>query len=718
MEPNEHAESPRARVPSRVWVTLTVATLVFGLGDVVLRPYQTLVHLWANTGWTLISLLSAWKCLDTARQAKRRSHAQAFHWFGVGSAMWFVGMLVWSYFETALEEFTPFPAVSELGFQGCVLPFVLGFYYFGRGERDVPIGLKLVGDYGVIFASMIMSTAVLYYVPARSDASVWYVVCALGYPVLHFSCLSFALVTYWQREWSESGKVLAWLIAAIAVLTFVTTLYAHSLLTHSYEAGHDLDVLWIVSFALIIAAAYAEDALPSGLGAPRLREESPWDALVPSAMLGCVVVVTYVYRAQWSPELSPIFLGAGGLLVGSLAARTLGNRAYERALREKSRNQERELMQAQKMQALGTLAGGIAHDFNNLLSGMLGGVGLLRRLPELGERGQSYVDLMEQSMLRAADLSKRLRLLTHTTTGSRTAFRPKDLAARVAHLIERGTSGRRTVSVEVEDEAQGYFLGDVGLLEQALLNLALNAQHATDDDGHITLRLALQQPPPGSGGGARDHLVLSVRDDGCGIPAEMQSRVFEPFFTTRSPEEGTGLGLAMVHAAATDHGGFVQLESSPGEGTLVSMWIPAEPASESMVPAEAQREQLPTGHGRVLVVDDRDGPLLATKSVLHACGYDVALAWSGEAALKMTAHDEFDLIITDSVMPTMGGRELLRQLRASGFRGPVILMSGQHEEVEDARGFVATLEKPVAAHVLALAVHDALDDGLRDVMTG
>ena len=379
---------------------------------------------------------------------------------------------------------------------------------------------------------------------------------------------------------------------------------------------------------------------------------------------------------------------------------------------------QQQLKASQRLEAVARLAGGIAHDFNNLLSGMLGGVGLLRRLPELGERGQSYVDLMEQSMLRAADLSKRLRLLTHTTTGSRTAFRPKDLAARVAHLIERGTSGRRTVSVEVEDEAQGYFLGDVGLLEQALLNLALNAQHATDDDGHITLRLALQQPPPGSGGGARDHLVLSVRDDGCGIPAEMQSRVFEPFFTTRSPEEGTGLGLAMVHAAATDHGGFVQLESSPGEGTLVSMWIPAEPASESMVPAEAQREQLPTGHGRVLVVDDRDGPLLATKSVLHACGYDVALAWSGEAALKMTAHDEFDLIITDSVMPTMGGRELLRQLRASGFRGPVILMSGQHEEVEDARGFVATLEKPVAAHVLALAVHDALDDGLRDVMTG
>ncbi|MCA9534612.1 MAG: response regulator [Myxococcales bacterium] len=711
-------ESPRARVPPRVLAALGAGTLLFLVGDVGLRQHQTLVHAWANLGWTLVSFLAAWKCLRTARRTPHRSRARAWRWFGAGCTLWFVGMLAWSYFELALEEFTPFPAISELGFQGMVLPFVMGFYEYGRDERDTAIGLKLVGDYGVMFASMIMSTAILYYVPARADVSVWYVVCALGYPVLHFSALSFALVTYWQREWRENGRVLGWLIAATAVHTLVTTLYAHSLLTHSYEAGHDLDVLWVVGFAFVIAAAHLEDELPAGATPPRLREGSVWDALVPSAMLGVVVVITYVYRAQWSPELVPVFLGGGLLLVASLAVRTLGYQAYERDLREKSRGQERELMQAQKMQALGTLAGGIAHDFNNLLSGMLGGVGLLRRMPELGPRGQSYVDLMEQSMLRAAELAKRLRALSRAPSGARVAFRPRDLASRVAVLIERGASGARDVRIELDEDALGYFLGDVGVLEQGLLNLALNAQHATTTDGVITIGVALRHESGGTGRVAGDYLVLFVRDDGCGIPEEMHTRVFEPFFTTRSPEEGTGLGLAMVHAAAADHGGFVHLESAPGEGTLVEMWVPAEPASESMVPVEEQRAALPVGRGRVLVVDDRDGPLLAAKAVLEACGYDVELAWSGRAALSIVARESVDLVLTDAVMPGMGGRELFERLREAHFDGPVILMSGHHEEVIDTQGFACTLEKPVAAHVLAAAVYEALGAARQSAAAG
>ena len=178
--------------------------MAYGVGDIGLRDHQTFVHWWANIGWTLISFLSAAKCFHTARRSHQRHRARAFAFFGAGCASWFLGMLVWNYLELVVGEFTPFPAVSELGFLGLVPPFLLGFYEYGRGERDAPLGLKLVGDYGVTLAAMVMITAVLYYVPARGHASALYVACALGYPVLHFSALSFALVSYWQREWGEN----------------------------------------------------------------------------------------------------------------------------------------------------------------------------------------------------------------------------------------------------------------------------------------------------------------------------------------------------------------------------------------------------------------------------------------------------------------------------------------------------------------------------------
>ncbi len=699
----------RARVPLRVLAALALITVAYGVGDIGLRDHQTFVHWWANIGWTLISFLSAAKCFHTARRSHQRHRARAFAFFGAGCASWFLGMLVWNYLELVVGEFTPFPAVSELGFLGLVPPFLLGFYEYGRGERDAPLGLKLVGDYGVTLAAMVMITAVLYYVPARGHASALYVACALGYPVLHFSALSFALVSYWQREWGENRGVLGWLIAAMAVLTFVTTLYAHSLLTNSYEAGHDLDVFWVLGFALVIAGAYLEDALQAEVALPRPREGAFWDALVPSGMLGMVVAVTYTQRDQWSPALAPVFLWSGVLLVASLATRTLGNRAHERALREKGRAQERDLMQAQKLQALGTLAGGIAHDFNNLLSGMLGGVGLLRRMPELNERALSYVDLMEQSMLRAADLSKRLRVLTRAPSGELAPFRPADLVRRVAVLVERGTSGERKVTVEVPDIGTGYLMGDVGLLEQALLNLALNAQHATTAAGEIAIRARLAMDSEGRGGRDGEYLVLSVSDDGCGIPLEHQARVFEPFFTTRSPEEGTGLGLTMVHVAVREHGGFVHLESTPGEGTLVELWIPAVPTAESVVPVELATRALPVGHETVLVVDDRDGPLLASKAILEFCGYRVELAWSAEAALKVVQREPIDLLVTDAVMPHMGGRELLAELRAQSYVFPAILMSGHDEEAAESGDFAATLRKPVDAYALASKVREVLD---------
>ena len=704
-------EEPRLWFGVPRWVLAALLFVVVGYAALewLLRAQQNAVHWWANAGWTLISLTAAIKAWRTSSRARHRGHAGAFRFFALGSFAWFLGMLEWSYFELVLGVFTPFPTWAELGFLGLAPLFMAGFFAYGNSESENRFSLKTLGDLGILIASWTMVGGVLYVSAARAGNSLHYLVVALGYPILHLTALSYALVVLWQREWGAERGVMLWLLAGMAALALVTTLYGHSLLARTYEAGHSLDVWWIITFACVIAASYRQDALTEDAPYRAARTAPVVDALVPSIALVFVVGVTYAYRDQWVAELDGLFLAAGVVLVVSLAARALGAQRIETELRRGHEAKTQELVQAQKMQALGTLASGIAHDFNNLLSGMLGGLGLLRRMDELPAQASSYLDLMEQSMLRAADLSKRLRSLSRTQSGSRVAFEPTALARRVAALLERGVSGSRRIDVELPTTPTGAFIGDVGMLEQGILNLGLNAGHATGDAGTITISVALRADETGRHSYQGEYLVFGVADDGCGIPEEIQARVFEPFFTTREQEQGTGLGLAMVHAVAEEHGGFVVLRSELDVGTDVEIWIPARPATESMEPGHFNYASLPMGTERVLVVDDRDGPLLAAKSVLEACGYEVRIAWSAADGLEHYAREGADAIVTDAVMPDMGGRAFLVELRRRGFHGPAVLMSGHHQEAEDRGDFYAVLTKPFDAPTLATTVREALD---------
>jgi len=399
--------------------------------------------------------------------------------------------------------------------------------------------------------------------------------------------------------------------------------------------------------------------------------------------------------------------------------RVIGERGILRDVDDEKRLQA-QLQQAQRMEAIGTLAGGIAHDFNNILTGILGYAELaLRDVPE-GSLLRSNVEQILGAATRAE------RLVNQILTFSRREEVEK-VPLDMVPVIEEALSLLR-VSLPKKVEIRSHFtvpsgtvLGDPTRIHQVLMNLCTNAAHAMRDaGGTIDVRLSTDdtgargpagQPnlPPGP------YLKLTVEDTGHGMEPEILNRIFDPFFTTKGPGEGTGMGLSVVHGIVRDLGGDIQVDSTPGRGTRFSLFLPAR--EEAAAPAHVSPDAPPCGKGSVLFVDDDEHVVAFARQVLERMGCQVTAVTRPEAALEIFRDDPdgFDLVITDQNMPGMNGTELARAL--AGLRGnlPVLLCSGlgqtlKPKELRDA-GIRDVLRKPLRTQVLADALHRVLAAG-------
>ena len=700
-------------IPRRVLTGLWGFVLIFGAGIYLLRDQQQWVHAWANAGWTLIGLLAAAKCFGTAGAQTEPARKRAWQLFGVGCASWFLGMLIWDYYELQ-GRLTPFPEISDIFFLALPPCFVAGFFVYGSAQLSTSLTLKRLADLGVVGSAMVMLCTMLYFKPvSESDESPLYLFAALAYPALHLSALCFALISIWHRRYGRRMRVLTLLVVAIAVLALVTTLYGHSLLVRTYEAGHVLDILWVISFVFVMFAAYEEDSLVEykSAVAPPDAESGSWiETLVPAVALGVLLVVGFTYREQFSGDGLSLLAIVGAVFTVFIGLRATAGYQHERRMIADMHAQNQELMLAQKMQALGTLSSGIAHDFNNLLTGMMTGLDMLRRRVDVDDRTEGYMSMMEQSMNRAADLTRRLRSLSRRERPSMGVCRPNGVVHYVAELGRRGLAS----AVEIVEHRRCpdiVIRGDEAMIEQSLLNLVINATHALQSGGRIDIGVELREL------GRGERVCFWVQDNGPGIDEAIQERIFEPFFTTKSATEGTGLGLAMVYAVARAHGGDVRLDSEIGKGTIVEIEIPAIEMMPNVHGASnASYELVATGE-TALVVDDRDEPLFAAKAILEAHGFRVIAAWSGAEALSKlaAAPTGVQIVLTDAMMPGMTGQQLLVKLREAQYGGPVVLMSGHSEQLHGAEGFDAVLSKPFRPADLTEAVYAALHPDALDV---
>jgi PAS domain S-box-containing protein len=392
----------------------------------------------------------------------------------------------------------------------------------------------------------------------------------------------------------------------------------------------------------------------------------------------------------------------------------------ERQKAETDRNRlEEQLHHSQKMEAIGQLAGGVAHDFNNLLGGILGYASLLRLEVGSNKAVMEAAQTIEQAAERAADLTRQLLGFARRGKFQNVVVNLHDTVKEVVHLLDR-TLDKNIRIVQHLDAVSGNVMGDPNQLQQVFVNLALNARDAMPEGGELTFEssivdrqgIAPEVFPDPKG---RQFLLVSVRDQGCGIPKEHLDRVFEPFFTTKEQGKGTGMGLAMVYGIVKNHGGSVRVSSQLGVGTAFQVCLPLAPVTPQVDAAPAVVEKPVTGNAHILLVDDEAIIRNMGRTVLSRLGYSVTTVSGGQEALEYYREHSraVDLVILDMVMPEMSGHDCFRALKCVNPDIRALLSSGygfngKASELLD-EGMLGFIQKPYRVTELSVAVARALE---------
>jgi PAS domain S-box-containing protein len=376
---------------------------------------------------------------------------------------------------------------------------------------------------------------------------------------------------------------------------------------------------------------------------------------------------------------------------------------------------QEQLVQAQKMEAIGRLAGGVAHDFNNLLTAIVGHAELLRdALPAESEEARDLEEI-EKAASRAGALTQRLLAFSRRQVLQPKVFDPGATLEGMRRMLERLIGEDVRLAVELSPDA-GHVRTDPAQFEQALLNLVLNARDAMPRGGEIRLTTAPRDldewyAKRHDGVTAGPHVAIAVTDTGIGMDEVTRSRIFEPFFTTK--KQGTGLGLSTVYGVVRQSGGDIEVESVLGKGTSFTILLPAVPAA-AVVPAP-EKTSAAGGSETVLVVEDEPVVRELTAKILRKRGYTVLEAEGGAQALSLAAEHQgiIHLLLTDVVMPEMGGPEVAQRLRAARPGTLVLYMSGYTDEAILKHGALDAstpfLQKPFTPWGLAARVRDLLD---------
>lgn len=379
---------------------------------------------------------------------------------------------------------------------------------------------------------------------------------------------------------------------------------------------------------------------------------------------------------------------------------------------------ENRLRQSQKLEAVGQLTGGVAHDFNNLLTVVIGNAQILTESIDKDNKLYPLAEMILQAGYRGAELTRSLLAFARKQPLDPRAVDIKQLMERLWPLLERALGGEISLRL-ITDEHLRRIMVDPGQFENALLNLALNAKDAMPDGGQLMIEIQNTHLPDKYARNhdisAGDYVVVAISDSGCGIPSDQIDKVFEPFYTTKSKDKGTGLGLAMVYGFIKQSNGHVNIYSEPGQGTTVRLYLPVavEKLSVSVEQTMLQSEP-PMGHERILVVEDDKLVREYVVSQLTALGYAVLSAADGKQALAVIESDQqIDLLLTDVILPDgLNGRKIaekalqlrpeLRVLYTSGYTENSIVHHGRLDPG------VLLLSKPYSREQLAHKVRQAL----------
>lgn len=380
---------------------------------------------------------------------------------------------------------------------------------------------------------------------------------------------------------------------------------------------------------------------------------------------------------------------------------------------------EEQFRQAQKMEAIGQLAGGVAHDFNNLLTIITGYSELLLKSTPREDPKRRFLEEIRKAAERSASLTRQLLAFSRNQVLAPKVLDLNDLVRDVEKMLRRIIGEDIEMSIALQPQL-GAVKADPGQLEQVLLNLSVNARDAMPQGGKLTIETdnvdlgdeyvrSHAEVRPGR------YVMLAVTDTGVGMPEEVKSRLFEPFFTTKERGKGTGLGLAVVHGIVKQSDGSIEVSSAPGEGTSFKIYLPRVEQAALTDKTQQGPGFAPQGSETLLLVEDEDAVRTLTRLTLQQSGYSVLEASNGEEAIRVATNHQakIHLLVTDVVMPGLGGRVLAERLLSLRPEMKVLYLSGYTDDAVVRHGIlhekVNFLQKPFSPNALAHLVREVLD---------
>jgi PAS domain S-box-containing protein len=438
--------------------------------------------------------------------------------------------------------------------------------------------------------------------------------------------------------------------------------------------------------------------------------------MIETVLAGKSVSATETCRYTKDGQIIPVIIS--GAIYHDRQSNPIGSIINLRDISEQKRLQS-QLQQAQRMEAIGTLAGGIAHDFNNILSAVIGYTEIALNDVEKDSLLQSNLKEVLNAGARAKDLVKQILTFSRQAEQELKPVQIKIAVNEALKLIR--ASLPTTIEIHQTVESNSAVLADLTQMHQVVMNLCTNASHAMQAAGG-TLRVSLVDVEIESDFAAGHpgllpgpYIQLSVMDTGHGMTSEVLNRIYDPFFTTKEKGEGTGMGLSVVHGIVKSHGGEVIVHSEPGKGTSFEIYFPAIEKTEirktdAVLP-------LAIGNERILFVDDEPSLVHIGKQILEPLGYKVEARTSSLEALELfkVKSEKFDLVITDMTMPKMTGDDLAREILKIRTNIPIILCTGYSKKISEGKaealGVRALVMKPIVAEQLAKIVRQVLDEG-------
>ena len=373
-----------------------------------------------------------------------------------------------------------------------------------------------------------------------------------------------------------------------------------------------------------------------------------------------------------------------------------------------------QLLQAQKMDAIGKLTGGVAHDFNNLLASVLSGLAILERRTKVEGKALEVLEMTRHAAEQGKHLVSRLLSFSRRQALAPTVVELPAVSQSLNAMLAPILGGLVRLHWELEPSLWTIFV-DPSQLELAIMNLVINSRDAMPEGGEIVMRIENRQTSPSPDLAPGDYVVVTVSDTGAGIPADLLPKVLEPFFTTKDVGRGTGLGLSMAYGFAQQSGGTLRISSTPGKGTQIEVWLPRNLQAAPQPDPEDAHAPAPSKtdiRAHILLVDDSQTLRSLTEMQLLESGFRVTAAASGIEAIAMIGEDphRFDLLLTDYAMPMMSGLELVEGARRLRPNMPAIIITGyaQLEAMNSRPADVSIVSKPFTMQVLAEAIERSL----------